>query len=257
MKLLKFTKVFFIVLSIVVILAVSSYFAMKTTSRPKTIETMSNMEKNIDVIYYINLDHRTDRNEEFLKQMEILDFPEEKLIRIPAIYKKGQGSLGCTMSHIKTMETFINSGHNTCIIFEDDFDFSVDKEQIEKSITQLFENDPDFDVCMLASLDYQVEPIEGVDYIKKVYAGVTTSGFIVNRKFAPVLLENFKEGCEILERKFKDGNGTYQTEHTYEIDEYWKKLQPGSNFFVFNPKLGKQRETYSDILEHEIKGSHF
>jgi len=241
-----------IVFSIVVILVVSSYFAMTTPRPSKTIETMSNMEKNIDIIYYINLDHRTDRNGEFLKQMEMLDFPEDKIVRIPGIYKKGQGSLGCSMSHVKTLETFVNSGHKNCIIFEDDFDFSVDKEQIEKSIEQLFENKPDFDVCMLACWDQEVKPVEGNDFIKKVYRGLTTSGFIVNQKFAPTLLKNFKDGCEILTQKFKDGNGKYNTEYKYEVDEYWVQLQPDNNFYLFNPKLGKQRENdYSDVREME------
>jgi hypothetical protein len=33
----------------------------------------------------------------------------------------------------------------------------------------------------------------------------------------------------------------------YSLDIYWKKLQPISNWYCLNPKIGKQMESYSDI----------
>lgn len=40
------------------------------------------MNQYIDVIYYINLDHRTDRNEEFLEEMCKMEIDPEKLFAL-------------------------------------------------------------------------------------------------------------------------------------------------------------------------------
>lgn len=245
MKLSKTWKILIVIFSIITIFSVSSYFAANKT----VAEKMTNMNKYIDIIYYINLDHREDRKIGILEEIAKIDFPEDTIVRIPGVYKKGQGSLGCSLSHVIALETFVQSGYNTCIIFEDDFGFSETKEQVEQSMTQLFES-VDFDVCMLACWDQEVEPVEGYDFIKKVNRGLTTSGYIVTKKFAPILLDNFKQGSTILEQKFKE-NSNYVTEYKYEIDEYWVSLQTPNNWFVFNPKLGKQRDSYSDVRERE------
>lgn len=238
-----------VIIILILVIIFSIYVALRNKSRREGMS--NNVNQYIDIIYYINLDHRTDRKEGFLQEIAKLDLPEDKVVRIEAVYKKGQGSLGCSMSHIKAMEAFVESNHQTCIIFEDDFGFSEDIEQINRSFQQLFENKPDFDVCMLAGWDQETSAIEGHDYIKKVERALTTSGYIVNRKFASTLLQNFRDGCKILEQRFNDGNGTYATEYKYEVDEYWTQLQPGNKWYIFNPKLGKQRDTYSDIRERE------
>jgi GR25 family glycosyltransferase involved in LPS biosynthesis len=75
----------------------------------------------IDHIYYINLDYRTDRRLQFEEWIEESGFPTEKVTRISAVATPGKGIIGCTLSHIKTLEIFLESKNNNCIIFEDDF----------------------------------------------------------------------------------------------------------------------------------------
>ena len=43
---------------------------------------------------------------------------------------------------------------------------------------------------------------------------------------------------------------TGQRSHEYSNDIYWKRLQPQSNWYILYPKLGFQRESYSDNEEH-------
>ena len=62
---------------------------------------------------------------------------------------------------------------------------------------------------------------------------------MVSKSFAPTLLSNFKEGCRLLQETSID--------QQYAVDQYWKNLQPISKWYVFNPKLGIQRKSYSDI----------
>ena len=63
---------------------------------------------------------------------------------------------------------------------------------------------------------------------------------MVSKQFAPTLLQNFKDGSTLLEQD-------YNNHGTYAIDQYWKRLQSISNWFMFEPKLGTQRESFSDI----------
>ena len=51
--------------------------------------------ENIDCIYYINLEHRTDRKEQFLNEMKKIQMPESKINRIEGIYTQNIGIVGC------------------------------------------------------------------------------------------------------------------------------------------------------------------
>ena len=253
-----FFTIFIIILCSFVIFSVSYYFA----STSKTIEKMSNITDYVDVIYYINLDNRTDRNEEFLKEMEKLNIPEEKIMRIPAIYNKERGHVGCALSHIKTINQFIESDYNTCIIFEDDFEFSQPPEEVKSTIQKLFEDKVDFDICMLSANVYDEQPIPGYDFIKKINSAATASGFILTRNFAPILLANLKEGAQKLEDSYNERTyitnvskidpDNFNYDGQFALDHYWISIQSGNNWFIFNPKMGKQRDSYSDIMEGNV-----
>jgi GR25 family glycosyltransferase involved in LPS biosynthesis len=196
----------------------------------------------VDVIYYINLDHRGDRRNLFLTEMKKLNLSPDKIIRIPAVYKKDEGHLGCSLSHIKALEQFVQSGKNTCIIFEDDFEFTV---QDPTSYLQKL-NTVDYDVVMLAANEISTSAYN--DFLKKVNMATTASGYLVTKQFAPTLLQNFKEGAVLLEKTYKAG--AYKGE--YAVDQYWFKLQQQNKFYVFNPKLGQQRDSFSDIQQGNV-----
>ena len=105
----------------------------------------------VDVIYYINLDHRKDRNREILNEFKKMSIPEEKIVRISAIKDVMYGDLGCSKSHIEAMKKFKASGKNNCIIFEDDFMFSQSKHIVYENMQKLFDQKVDYDVCMLSA----------------------------------------------------------------------------------------------------------
>ena len=194
---------------------------------------------NIDIVYYINLNYRTDRKESFLSNMEKIDFPQEKIKRIEAI-KNDRGEIGCSRSHILALTEFINSNYNNCIIFEDDFIFKESPETVKLNLQKLFDNKVDYDVVMLSGAIYNAE-YTPYDFLYKVKNGQTTSGYLVSKKFAKTLLDNFIEGEKLLSSHDRSKYGNYA------IDQYWKKLQPNNNWYVFHPTLGKQMPSYSDI----------
>lgn len=198
--------------------------------------------ENIGKIYYINLDHRTDRKEQFLREMEKLGISSEQVERIPGIYNEEIGAVGCGKSHIKTLETFLASQHDTCLIFEDDFEFTLDINYAKFLLRSLFEDKVAFDLVMVSGNIFKTGPAP-VPYLQQVFDGQTVSGILVTRQFAPVLLSCFKEAIHELEAWF---NRYKERKHEYCIDIYWKKLQPTARWFIFKPKFGIQRESYSD-----------
>ena len=193
----------------------------------------------IDVIYYINLDERTDRKEQFLAEMDKINFSKNKIIRIAGT-KTENGHIGCSLSHIKAVSEFIASGKLNCIIFEDDFEFTADPIHIKHAFSDFIANHVQYDICMLSGNVVEQEMSHKYYFLNKILNAQTASGYMLNRNFAETLLENFNAGSSLLSQNPKD-------HPKYAIDQYWKVLQPKSRWYIFNPKLGKQRNSYSNI----------
>ena len=229
------------ILFLLIVLLMSCLFQFQ----PK-MEYMSNNFKYIDVIYYINLDNRQDRKAEFLENMKLANVPLDIIERIPAVYKPKQGDLGCTLSHIFTISKFLESPHNTCIVFEDDFDF-IDPPNVEFRLNTFIGSGVEYDVCLLAGNTYD-QKFNDVNFeVSKVHDVATTSGYLLTKKYAKKLLDNFKEGCALLEKSYQDGTADKYSQ-PYAIDQYWKRLQTDDKWYVFEPKLGHQRSSASTIM---------
>jgi hypothetical protein len=70
---------------------------------------------------------------------------------------------------------------------------------------------------------------------------------MLSKQYAPVLLQNIQEGVNLLETEcYAKDNIPLKFE--YAIDSHWKLLQRQSEqWFIFWPKLGKQRASWSDV----------
>jgi glycosyl transferase family 25 len=193
------------------------------------------MSHNIDKIYYINLDHRTDRKTEIEGELSKMNLVAQ---RHSAYYFPSIGGVGCGKSHIAILKDALEKGYKNILILEDDFTFTISKEEFEDKLEKLFSIEEGFDVCMLSYNLKHGEPTK-YDFLTKVYDAQTTSGFIVNQHYYTKLIEIFEEGTEKLEK----------TNHhwIYSIDQIWKRLQRQDNWFCFTPRFGKQRASYSDI----------
>ena len=207
------------------------------------IDDAQNPFDKVDIIYYINLDHRTDRDREILSEFARMGIPKNKIVRISAIKDSEYGDLGCSKSHVKTLKQFVKSDKSNCIVFEDDFEFSQSKEVVHKSMNSLFDQKVKYDVCMLSANTIEKKDSK-YPFLKKVINSQTASGYLVNRTFADELLRNFEEGARILETK-KDKKDPDRG--NYCVDQYWKRLMPESEWYEFSPRLGKQRKSHSDI----------
>lgn len=175
--------------------------------------------------YYINLKHRSDRNIHMENELDGFDY-----IRVDAIYNKEYPYLGSVLSHIKTINIFLESGDDMCVIMEDDFTFTRDKNQLLTDIGV------EWDLIMLSG--NVIKSIPYNQYVDRVVDVQTSSGYIITKEFAKKLKTNYIEGYYKLQTSYEPSK--------YAIDIYWKRLQPTSNWFIFNPRFGKQMASYSD-----------
>ncbi len=194
------------------------------------------MSKYIDKIFYINLDKREDRKEEI--ESELVNYDITHLSeRIQAIETPGQGILGCTMSHLNAIKLAKERNYTNILIFEDDFQFTVSKEEFENQLQTFFENQIPYDICMISYNLRQSEPTE-YPFLTKVIEAQTASGYIVDNQFYDRMIELYEWAIPLL----RDTGYHWH----YANDQCWKRLQPHANWYCLTTRCGRQRAGYSD-----------
>ena len=201
--------------------------------------------------YYINLKKRFDRKNHFLnKVIPFLNIKKNDYSRINAIDTTSENSislraLGCTLSHLKTLEKAQSSNFHSVLILEDDFDPLVSSDTFYKYLHCLYTKHPDFNLCQISYNDevgYDVtkgEPIDKSGYVLFSPNVQTTSGYIVKNSFISKILPAIEESAEQL----KLGG----SQKTWAIDVVWKKFQKRENKWYLLKRSGKQLEDFSDI----------
>jgi glycosyl transferase family 25 len=191
---------------------------------------------DIKNIFYINLEHRTDRKEHVEKELLKIGFKEAQ--RFNAI-KMENGAIGCSMSHLRILQDAQKNNLDHILIVEDDITF-LDPKLFKNQINNFFETHKnDWDVILLAGNN--MPPYKNIDdTCIQVTRCQTTTGYIVNGHYIKTLLQNVKIGLTHLINK--------PTEHSkYAIDKYWFVLQQLYKWYLIVPLTVVQREDYSDI----------
>jgi glycosyl transferase family 25 len=190
--------------------------------------------------YYINLERRVDRKEHVINQFNKLGLP---VSRFNAIQMKN-GAIGCSMSHLKLLQTAVTNKFDHMLIVEDDIKFldpELFKTQFNKFIGTYGNN---WDVILLAGNN--VPPYKKIDdTCIKVARCQTTTGYIVNGHYIETLMQNVKQGLTYLLNK-------PDNRKQFAIDIFWFNLQIKDNWFLITPLTVVQREDYSDIEERVV-----
>jgi GR25 family glycosyltransferase involved in LPS biosynthesis len=182
--------------------------------------------------FYINLDRRKDRREEFMKEAELLGFPVE---RFPAIART-PGILGCGLSHLAVLKLARERKLPAVLIFEDDFQLLVSPEEFRRQITTVLEQEASWDVLMLS---YNLNAfVPHSPHLLKVLDCQTASGYIVHSRFYDTLINLYETAMPALEKTGRHWD--------YANDQVWKQLQPKAAWYAFKTRLGKQRPSFSD-----------
>lgn len=217
----------------------------------KFIEYLSNITHStkginrLEKIYIINLIHRKDRLESIMNELKKLGTNIEIIERINAVHFKNFGAIGCGMSHCLALTKMIKNDLTNTLVLEDDFILNVEPDEFNNYINRLYEENNKWDVVMLGANLEQYRQTDK-DYLIKIEKARTTSGYIINKSIVNRINENFKEACKLM----KDNIGKmddFMIKHNYAIDMYWQRHQPNSLWYCFNPRLGKQLPSYSDV----------
>jgi GR25 family glycosyltransferase involved in LPS biosynthesis len=195
--------------------------------------------QDIQHIFYINLEHRKDRKIHAEQQLLSLGFSNQQIQRFPALCLSN-GALGCSMSHLKCVQTAKDNKWPHVLICEDDIQF-LNPELFINQINLFFSSkkSTSWDVLLLAGnnmLPYKKES----DHYIQVHRCLTTTGYIVQSHYYDTLIENYKQGILQLIKNPENKN-------EYAIDKFWLSLQKRDNWFLTIPLSVVQREDFSDI----------
>jgi GR25 family glycosyltransferase involved in LPS biosynthesis len=185
--------------------------------------------------FYINLDRRTDRRAEFEQGSIVAE-------RFPAI-EHTVPAIGCTRSHLEVLRLARERQYPCVGVFEDDFQCLVPQDTLH-TILQSFPDD--YDVVMLDYYILHSEPYnDGFDRVLEAQAG---SAYVVHSRFYDTLIKTYEEAVELFEQH-------PHCHWLYINDQYWKRLQPHSRWYMSRVRIGRQRPGYSDlkqaVLENE------
>jgi len=206
------------------------------------------MNSNIDHLYYINLDKRTDRNEHVLSNvLPAFKACEGEYTRMSATDTTGHGTAGkrasgCTLSHISVYDHAKQNGFKYVIVLEDDFKPTLNSLEIDLRISRLFQNHKNFDVCQVAFNERYGCTYPVCDLLMRGENIQTTCGYIINVDFCDVLLPVFQERVE----RLMSGSRP----QLWACDQVWKKFQSKDSWFL--TRCGKQLDDFSDIEGRKV-----
>jgi glycosyl transferase family 25 len=192
------------------------------------------MSHHIDKIFYINLDKRTDRREEIEADLVKYNLEAE---RFSGIYHD-PGIVGCGKSHLAVMKLAKERGYKNVLILEDDFTFLMPKEELEQALDTFFTSGMEYDVCMLCCNIVHYEEEQPTPYLRRIIEASNASAYIINGNYLDKIIELYEWALPLLEE-----TGMHWV---YANDQVWKSLQKTDKWFVFHPRLGKQKSGYSD-----------
>jgi hypothetical protein len=169
---------------------------------------------SFDKIFYINLAHRKDRKKQITNEIKKMEMPEDKIIRIDAVRNKYNGHIGCCKSHIKTIELAKKMNLNNAVVLEDDFVFTIPKKEVDEKINYFLKKFKNYDIIQLTTVFKKLDDLNDS-----------------KEKMEKEMIEFNKKNGGIKKKK-------HQTSHA--LDQHWGKLQKNSEWYIFDPYLGKQ-----------------
>lgn len=184
-------------------------------------------------IRYINLDHRSDRREEF--EREMLDLNVSWHLRESAV-AADPGILGCGLSHSKVLRSWDARPGRLLLVCEDDAEFVVTRPELDALIEE-FVSTPALKVLTLAHRTAWNIPISERLAISSDIQ--TTAAYVVKPESVPGLVQAFSKSV----RRLRAGAPS----RTAALDKVWKEMQRQQLFALPRVPSAIQRAGYSDI----------
>jgi glycosyl transferase family 25 len=185
--------------------------------------------------FYINLTSRVDRKTHIERELDKVGIKAERFNAI----KLQNGAIGCSMSHLKILQTAKKSGWDHVLICEDDMQFLEPVVFVNQMNSFLKNHKTDWDVVLLAGNN--MPPYNKIDdTCVQVFHCQTTTGYLVKSHYFDTLINNYKEGIKKLIAE--------PHKHIFfAIDKYWFQLQQADKWYIIIPLTVVQKVDYSDI----------
>jgi len=194
--------------------------------------------------FYINLESRPDRRAHVEQQLSLVGVKNAQ--RFNAI-RLANGAIGCSMSHLKCLETALKNEWEHVLIVEDDILFLEPNKFVRQCNNFLDRMQTNFDVLLIGGNN--IPPYQRIDdTCVKVSRCQTTTGYLVQRHYYKQLIANIREGIGKLMRE-------PDKPVLYAIDKFWFQLQAVDRWFLITPLTVTQREDYSDIEQRRTNYS--
>lgn len=193
-----------------------------------------NSVSDIQHAFYINLDSRPDRKQHVERQLGIIGINAQRFKAI----KLQNGALGCSMSHLKLIETAKANNWPHILVVEDDILFTNPSLFVQQC-NKFLSTHKEFDVALISGNN--VPPYREIDdTCVQVTKCQTTTGYLVQNHYFDTLIQNYKMGIQNLMRE-------PENHRIYAIDKFWFNLQAIHKWYLIIPLTVAQREDYSDI----------
>ena len=222
----------------------------------KYLEKFRNQDKInfIDKILWINLDRSKKRRTYMQKLLKCVNIKNErisaidgKLIDVENVIKKlnkkkemSLGEIGCTLSHIKAINSLKNEKGNYFMVCEDDIAFDNLKYFNKFNFQKIIESSPEFDLLILHKISKNLED-DFTKWNKKIYS---TACYIISRKGVNKLIKT----CEYID----DNNFNFKNlkKKFFVADNYIYSLL---ETWVFKYNIINTKDEYSTIHKDHLK----
>ena len=190
-----------------------------------------------DMIFYINLDNRTDRKHDLERELKAFHVPFERFSAV----RHSNGALGCSKSHLAVWKLAKERGYRRILVLEDDFTFLVSKSEFEEEMDKVAS--VPYDVCMISYNMLRSSPTEH-ECVHQIHDGQTTSGYLLNVDYIDTFIGVVEPSLGMLE---KTGNN-----QLYAIDVVMKQLQKKDKWYHTTRRIGIQKAGFSDIEQRHV-----
>ena len=195
---------------------------------------------NIDKVVYINLNKRQDRREHIESLLSQYNISADRFEATEHSY----GLYGCGLSHLAVLKMARDNGWKNVLILEDDIEFNIPLQDLEKYLSKLFEEGPDFDVFMLDINLQRSHQVPQYDWLIGVDYAHCAGAYIVPAHYYQALIDLYEYALPLL---LETG-----AHWIYANDAVWEKLQERDRWYTFKNQICRQMKGYSDTKNMHI-----
>jgi len=202
--------------------------------------------RNVDKIFCINLDSRTDRWYESIEEFKKLGI-ENEVERISAANIQ-PGIIGCTKSHYECIKLAKEREYKNILILEDDVSFIPETLNVlNEMFNQIERNGIHFEMLYLGA-NLCGEDNRLIDSnLALIAAAKTTHAYIINSSVYDIMLNTYAN-CQ--------WTGGIQWHHSnpdrLNIDIFYiRMIQSRGNTYGVYPSVAEQRSSYSDLIHSD------